>query len=205
MQSNPYERERIPLLIVISGPSGVGKDTIVDRMKARDFPFHFVVTATTRPPRPDEKDGVDYIFVDMSEFAEMIEEGELIEYAFVYGDYKGVPKAQVRQAFASGQDVVMRLDVQGAATIRKLAPEAILVFLIAGSEEEMVGRLRRRQSDSEEAIKLRVATARQELKRIREFDYVVVNPHSNVDAAVDTIMAIIEAEHSRVKQRRVEL
>lgn len=205
MQSNPYDRERIPLLIVISGPSGVGKDTIVDRMKARDFPFHFVVTATTRPPRPDETDGVDYIFVDMSEFAEMIEQGELIEYAFVYGDYKGVPKAQVRQAFASGQDVVMRLDVQGAATIRQLAPEAILVFLIAGSEEEMVGRLRQRQSDSEEAIKLRVATARQELKRIQEFDYVVVNPHSDVDAAVDTIIAIIEAEHSRVKQRRVEL
>jgi guanylate kinase len=205
MQSDPYERERVPLLIVISGPSGVGKDTVVDRMKARNVPFHFVVTATTRPPRPDEKEGVDYFFVSMSEFAEMIEDGELIEFAFVYGDYKGVPKDQVRHAFASGQDVVMRLDVQGAATIRQLAPEAILVFLIAGSEEEMVRRLHERQSDSEEAIKLRVATARQELKRIDEFDYVVVNPHCNVDAAVDTILSIIDAEHSRVKQRRVEL
>ena len=141
----------------------------------------------------------------MSEFAEMIEDGELIEYAFVYGDYKGVPKDQVRQAFASGQDVVMRLDVQGAATIRQLAPEAILVFLIAGSEDEMVRRLRERQTDTEEAIKLRVATARQELKRIEEFDYVVINPHCNVDEAVDTVLAIIEAEHSRVDQRRVEL
>ena len=205
MQSNPYRRKRVPLLIVISGLSGVGKDTVVDRMKARNVPFHFVVTATTRPPRPEETPGVDYFFVSVSEFAAMIEQGELLEYAFVYGDYKGVPKEQVRQAFASGHDVVMRLDVQGAATIRQLAPEAILVFLIAGSEEEMVSRLRERQSDTEEAIKLRVATARQELKRIDEFDYVVVNPHSHVDAAVDTILAIIEAEHSRVNQRRVEL
>lgn len=205
MESNPYQRRIEPLLIVISGPSGVGKDTVVHCLKERQVPFHFVVTATNRPPRPEEVDGVDYLFVSTAEFAEMIEENELLEYASVYGDYKGVPKEQVRQAFSSGQDVVMRLDVQGASTIRQLAPEAVLIFLLAGSEEEMVQRLRDRQTDTEDAIKMRIATARQELKRIDEFDYCVVNPHGDVQVAVDQILAIIAAEHARVVQRCVEL
>ena len=169
MKSDPYDRKQEPLLIVISGPSGVGKDTVVNCLKERQVPFHFVVTATNRAPRLDEVDGVDYIFVSTAEFAQMIEEDELLEYAFVYGDYKGVPKKQVRQAFASGQDVIMRLDVQGAATIRQLAPEAVLIFLVAGSADEMVLRLRDRKTETEDAIKMRVATARQELKRIDEF------------------------------------
>lgn len=205
MESDPYQRRIEPLLIVISGPSGVGKDTVVHCLKERQVPFQFVVTATNRPPRTDEVDGVDYIFVSTAEFAEMIEENELLEYASVYGDYKGVPKEQVRQAFGSDKDVVMRLDVQGASTIRQLAPDAVLIFLLAGSEEEMVQRLRDRQTDTEDAIKMRVATARQELKRIDEFDYCVVNPQGDVDAAVDQILAIIAAEHARVDQRRVEL
>lgn len=205
MESDPYHRRREPLLIVISGPSGVGKDTVVHCMKERQVPFHFVVTATNRQPRPDEQHGVDYIFVTTSEFAQMIEDNELLEYASVYGDYKGVPKEQVRQAFLSGKDVVMRVDVQGAATIRQLAREALLIFLIAGSEDEMIQRLRDRKTDAEDAIAMRVATARQELKRIDEFDYCVVNPQGDVDSAVDRILAIIEAEHSRVRQRKVQL
>jgi len=159
MEPNPYQRKQEPLLIVISGPSGVGKDSVVQRLKERQVPFHFVVTATNRPARPDEVDGVDYIFVSTGQFAQMIEDNELLEWAHVYGDYKGVPKQQVRNAFASGQDVVMRLDVQGAATIRQLAPESILVFLLADSEEDMVTRLRGRQTDTEDAIKMRIATA----------------------------------------------
>lgn len=205
MESDPYHRRREPLLIVISGPSGVGKDTVVHCMKERQVAFHFVVTATNRQPRPDEQHGVDYIFVTTSEFAQMIEDNELLEYASVYGDYKGVPKEQVRQAFLSGKDVVMRVDVQGAATIRQLAREALLIFLIAGSEDEMIQRLRDRKTDAEDAIAMRVATARQELKRIDEFDYCVVNPQGDVDSAVDRILAIIEAEHSRVRQRKVQL
>src|SRR5512134_2640467 len=102
-----------PLLIVISGPSGVGKDTVMLRMQERGMPFHFVITATTRARRENEEHGVDYFFVSKEEFARMIEQDELIEYAIVYSDYKGIPKQQVRQALASGQDVVMRLDVQG--------------------------------------------------------------------------------------------
>lgn len=194
-----------PLLIVISGPSGVGKDSVIQAMKKRDLPFHFVVTATTRPPRPNERHGVDYFFVSKDEFAEMIDQNELLEYAYVYNDYKGIPKAQVRQALASGKDVVMRVDVQGAATIRELSKEAVLIFMTTRDEEELASRLRSRKSGDNEDLKLRIATSRQELKRINEFDYVVVNPEDRLDEAVDTIMAIINAEHHRVEQRKVVL
>jgi guanylate kinase len=194
-----------PLLIVISGPSGVGKDTVIQRMKDRKLPLHFVVTATTRPPRSNEQNGVDYIFVSHDEFAEMIEEGELLEYAIVYNDYKGIPKQQVRQALTSCKDVVMRIDVQGASTIRRLCPEALLIFLTTQNEEEMVNRLKARKSESAEGLKLRTATARQELKRIDEFDYVVVNRDFQLDETVDTIVAIIQAEHHRVHPRKVTL
>ncbi len=194
-----------PLLIVISGPSGVGKDTVIQRMKERRLAFHFVVTATTRPPRPTEQNGVDYFFVSHDEFAEMIEQNELLEYAIVYNDYKGIPKAQVREALSSGKDVVMRIDVQGAATIRSLCPEAVLIFMTTGSEEELVARLKARKTETPEGLKLRIATARKELQRMDEFDYVVVNPDDQLDEAVDTILSIIHAEHHRVEQRKVTL
>ncbi len=194
-----------PLLIVISGPSGVGKDTVIQRMKERNLPFHFVVTATTRPPRPNEVHGVDYFFVSHDEFAEMIEQGELLEYAIVYNDYKGIPKAQVRQALDSGKDVIMRVDVQGARTVRKLCPEALLIFLTTADEDELVERLKARKTESPEGLKLRIATARQELKQVEMFDYVVINRQFHLDDTVDTIMAIIRAEHHRVKHRKVSL
>jgi guanylate kinase len=194
-----------PLLIVISGPSGVGKDSVITRMRERGLPFHFVITTTTREPRPEEVNGVDYFFVTKDEFAELIECGELLEYAFVYSDYKGVAKKQVRQAFASHKDVVMRLDVQGAETISRLAPEALLIFLTTRTEEELIERLTLRKSETREGLKLRIATARQELKQIGMFDYVVVNEENQLDKTVDTIAAIIAAEHHRVNQRKVSL
>ena len=194
-----------PLLIVISGPSGVGKDSVVGEMQARGLPFHFVVTATTRPPRTGEVHSVDYYFFSKEEFAEMIEADELLEYAFVYNDYKGIPKSQVRKALESGQDVVMRLDVQGAATIRELCPEALLIFLTTDNEEELVERLQARKTESSAELKLRIATARKELKRVEEFDYVVVNRDDQLDKSVDSIEAIIHAEHQRVKHRKVTL
>ena len=197
--------QQLPLLIVISGPSGVGKDSVIRRMKERSLPFHFVVTATTRPPRPDEVHGKDYFFFSKAEFAEMIERGELMEYALVYDDYKGIPKAQVGQALDSGIDVVMRLDVQGAATVHRLSPEALLIFITANSMEEMVQRLEARMTESPEELKLRIATARQEMRRIGEFDYAVVNADNRLDETVDTILAIIKAEHCRVRHREVTL
>lgn len=194
-----------PLLIVISGPSGVGKDSVVQRMKERGFPFHFVVTATTRDRRENEVHGRDYLFVSKEEFARMIDENELIEYAIVYGDYKGIPKAQVRDAFASGKDVIMRIDVQGAETVRKLAPHALLIFLTCESEEELERRLRERKTESADSLALRIATARKEFQRIEAFDYVLVNQDFHLDDTVDKVRSIITAEHLRVHQRKVDL
>ena len=191
--TNPH-----PVLVVISGPSGVGKDATINRMKQSNHPFYFVVTATTRPKRPSEIDGVDYHFVSMSEFAELIENNELLEYAVVYGDYKGIPKKHVREALASGLDVIMRIDVQGAATIRKLVPNAITIFLSAENEDELVRRLRDRKTEDAGKLKMRIATARQELKRIGEFDYVVVNCVDALEETVGKVLSIISAEKSRV-------
>jgi guanylate kinase len=194
-----------PLLIVISGPSGVGKDTVIQRMKERNLPIHFIVTAATRLPRPNEVNGRDYFFYSHDEFAEMIEKGELLEYAIVYNDYKGIPKAQVRDALSSGKDVVMRLDVQGAATIRRLYPEALMIFLTVQDEEDMVNRLQERKTETPEGLKLRIATARQEMTQVDSFDYVVITRENHLDETVDIIVSILVAEHHRVKQRKVTL
>ena len=194
-----------PLLIVISGPSGVGKDSVLEEMKARGLPFHFVITATTRPPRSDEVDGVDYFFLSQDEFARMIDEGELLEYAVVYKDYKGIPKSQVREALASGKNVIMRIDVQGAETVRQLAEDALLIFLTPQNEEELINRLKKRNTETKESLKLRIATTRQEYKKIDLFDYIVVNKDDLLNETVDTIEAIIQAEQHRVHQRVVNL
>jgi guanylate kinase len=194
-----------PLLIVISGPSGAGKDTVMQRMKERGLPFHFVVTATTRPMRNNETHGKDYFFVSKEEFARMIDEDELIEHAMVYGDYKGIPKQQVREALATGKDVVMRIDVQGAESVRKLAPQALMIFIATENEEDLVRRLTTRKTETVDSLALRIATARKELNRVEAFDYVIVNREFHLDETVDTIRAIIDAEHHRVKPRKVEL
>jgi guanylate kinase len=194
-----------PILVVISGPSGVGKDTILQELKLANYPFYFVVTATTRRQRPSERDGIDYHFVSVGEFAEMIENNELLEYAVVYGDYKGIPKKHVREALASGHDVIMRIDVQGAATIRRLVPNAVTIFLTAESEEKLISRLQERKTEMADQLKMRIVTARQELKRIVEFDYVVVNREHALDDTVDQVLSIIKAEKSRVDWSPVEL
>ena len=194
-----------PVLVVLSGPSGVGKDATLTQLRQSGHPFHFVVTATTRPIRPGEADGEDYHFVSVGEFAEMIEKSELLEYAVVYGDYKGIPKQHVRDALASGKDVIMRIDVQGAATIRKLVPNAITIFLMAENEGELVRRLKERKTESADTLKMRIATARQELKRIVEFDYVVVNRGQQLDDTGEQILSIIAAEKSRVDWTPVSL
>jgi len=194
-----------PLLVVISGPSGVGKDSVIKAMKERDLPFYFVVTATTRARREDEVHGVDYFFVTTENFTSMIENDELLEYATVYEDYKGVPKAQVRQALESGKDVIMRVDVQGAATIREISPQACLIFLTAQNDAELVERLKLRKTETPSSLNKRIATAREELQRMHEFDYVVLNRDSHLDEAVDTILAIIRAEHHRTSPQKVTL
>jgi guanylate kinase len=200
-----YNFKPQPLLIVISGPAGVGKDSLIQRMDERAHPVHFVVTATDRPPRPGEIHGVDYFFFTTEDFLRLEREEELLEHAVVYGQHKGVPKQQVREALASGKDAIMRVDVQGAATIRSLVPEAVLIFLTASSEEELEQRLRNRGGDSPQQLHERLATAREEMKRAAEFDYVVVNRNGELDQAVDDVLAIIQAEHCRTKPRVVRL
>jgi guanylate kinase len=202
---NPYTFETHPLLIVLSGTPGAGKDSVIQCLKEREHPFHFVVTATDRPPRPGEVHGKDYFFLTTAEFAGLIEDDELLEHAIVYGQHKGVPKQQVREALASGKDVVMRIDVQGAATVRSLVPEAVLIFLTAPSEEELVQRLHQRGSDSPEQLEKRIATARKEMRRLSEFDYVVVNRDGELGQAADDVLAIVRAEHCRANPRVVSL
>lgn len=194
-----------PLLVVISGPSGIGKDTVLKSLKDRELPLHFVITATTRPPRAGERNGIDYFFISKQEFNGMIANDEFFEHALVYDQYKGVPKSHVREALASGKDVLMRLDVQGAAKVRSLCPDAILIFLIPTDKREWYERLKARQSETPEGLRVRIQTAEQELKHIPDFDYLVVNAHDRLEETVDLIIAIIKAEHHRVHHRKITL
>ncbi len=195
----------MPLLVVISGPSGVGKDSVLMRMRELAFPFHFVVTATSRPIRPGEIDGYDYHFVSVERFEQMIRDDELLEWAKVYGQYKGIPKSEVRQAMASGRDVLLRINVDGAATIKRLAPEAVFIFLAPASPEELRRRLTVRRTESPQEIERRLAMASEEMEQVRHFDYVVINREDRLDEAVGQIRAIIIAEKQRVFPRQVTL
>jgi len=194
-----------PLLIVLSGPSGVGKDVTLQALKKRNIPLHFVVTATTRAARPEETHGVDYFFYSKEEFQAMIDENELLEYAIVYEDYKGIPKDQVRKAMQSGLDVILRVDVQGAAKLRELNPDAVLIFLLPSSFEEWHERLNNRQTETEESMNIRLNKVKWELEYLPIFDYMVVNRHNCLDEAVDTIIDIIHAEHHRTIPRKITL
>lgn len=204
---NPILRNEppVPMLIVLSGPSGVGKDTILMRMREFGFPFHFVVTTTSRDRRPGEIEGFDYNFVSREEFEAMIAADELLEHAVVYGEYKGIPKTQIRDALASGKDVILRIDVQGARTLRALVPDAVLIFLAPTTSEELASRLRLRRTESPEALERRLAVAEQEMLAVDEFDYVVLNPEARMDEAAGIIQSIIRAEKARIRPRRIRL
>ena len=205
MTAHTPERETTPLLIVLSGPSGVGKDAVLSRMRELQRPYHFTVTATTRPQRQGERDGVDYIFVSKPRFRQMIRDEQLLEWAEVYGNLYGVPKAQVTDALGGGRDAIIKADVQGAATIRKLAPEALLIFLAPPNEAELKRRLRARMTESSEALALRLATAKEEMRQVSSFDRVVVNHQGRLDDAVREIDDIVAAEKARIPPRRVSL
>jgi guanylate kinase len=205
LASELYSFQSHPMLVVLSGPSGVGKDTLLKHLKERGYDFAFVVTMTTRPRRSNEVDGVDYLFVDKGTFADMMQDDELLEHSLVYGDYKGIPKQQVRDAIRSGKDVLMRIDVQGAGKIRKIVPNAVTIFLAPESEDELIRRLAERKTETAEGLKLRIATAREEMKRVSEFDYIVVNRENCQDKAVDQIVAIVTAERCRVHRTPIEL
>ncbi|MHB0857239.1 MAG: guanylate kinase [Anaerolineae bacterium] len=193
-----------PVFVIISGPSGVGKDSVIKRMAELGQPLHFVVTATSRQPRAGEVEGVDYCFVSTSDFEGMVAREEMFEHAIVYGQYKGVPKAQAREALASGKDVVMRLDIQGARRVRQIIPHAISIFLVPPSVEVLWRRLQRRAGDTEEQVQERLRTALEELGCIEEFTYAVVNREGALDETVRQIIGIINAEKSRTDRPPVE-
>lgn len=190
-----------PLLIVLSGPSGAGKDAVIARLKDSDLPIERMVTVTTRPRRVSESDRVDYYFVSPSKFQEMVGNKELLEWANVYGNWYGVPKEPVQKALEQGQDVIVRADVQGAATIKKLMPQAILIFLMPASMEELDTRLKQRHTESSLDLALRAQIAEEEIKKLPQFDYIVFNRQSEIGSAVADIKAIVRAEKCRVKPK----
>ena len=194
-----------PLLVVLSGPSGVGKDVALQRMMELGCPLTPVVTATTRPQRPGELHGREYLFLSPQEFDRLLAANEFLEHAAVYGNRYGVPKQPVREALGRGQDVLIKADVQGAAAIRALVPQALLVFLAPPNLDELAVRLRQRKTESAEELERRLRTAAREMERQHLFDYVVVNHNGRLDEAVDRIQAIVEAEKQRGDRPPVRL
>ena len=186
-----------PLLVVISGPSGVGKDAVLERMKRHPEPRHFVVTATTRPKRPNERDGVDYVFMSPSEFQALLARDGFLEHAEVYGRSYGVPRAHVEEGLRAGKDVIVKTDVQGARTLKAKIPDALLIFLAPPDLEEMERRLRRRRSETAEDLQRRIATARVEMRCEPEFDHVVVNLTGRLEETVAAVENIIAQERRR--------
>ena len=194
-----------PLLIVLSGPSGAGKDAILSRMKKSGYPVEFITTVTTRPQRAREKNNVDYHFVSTERFQRMIKDKELLEWAKVYGNWYGVLKEPVKQALEQGQDIIVKVDIQGAATIKKILPQAVFIFLVPPSIEELITRLKDRHTESPFDLGLRLKTAEEEMKQLPQFDYVVVNKQDEIELAVSAIEAIITAEKHRVTPREISL
>ena len=200
--SNPSSR---PLLIVLSGPSGTGKDAVLSRTKGSGYPLELVITVTTRPKRAKESNNVDYHFVPAEKFQEMIRKNELLEWANVYGNLYGVPKQPIKQALEKGRDVIVKVDTQGAATIKKILPQSVFIFLMPPSREELTLRLSQRRTELPFDLALRLKTAEEELKQLPLFDYVVYNQRDNIDRAISDITAIINAEKCQVTPREISL
>lgn len=194
-----------PLLVVLSGPSGVGKDAALNQLRKLDRPWHFVVTATTRPIRPGERDGIDYIFLDEPTFLRMKSHGEFVEHAQVYGRWYGVPRSQVTAGLEAGKDVILKIDVQGAATVKKMAPNALFIFMMPGSFDELKDRLSQRMTESTPDMELRLKTASEEMKQASQFDCRVVNRKDNLDQAVADIDATIAAEKRKPGRAPIQL
>jgi len=192
-------------LVVLSGPSGVGKDAALNELRKLDRPWHFVVTATTRPIRAGETDGVDYIFLDEPTFLDMKERNEFVEYAQVYGNWYGVPKSQVTSGLASGKDVILKIDVQGAATVRQMAPNALFIFMVPGSFQDLKDRLAQRMTESNPEMELRLKTAAAELEQAKDFDRQVVNSQDKLEQAVADIDRAIAEERQRQGRTPIQL
>ena len=198
MNDVPFTLPESPpaFLLVVSGPSGVGKSVLCQRLVEADDRLVHSVSATTRAPREGEADGTDYFFLDETEFRKGVRDGDFLEWAEVYGHLYGTPRAPVKGHIAAGRTPVLNVDVQGGRSVKALLPDSVLVFLAPPSLEELEERLRGRRTDSEERIRSRLAVARQEMGAISEYDYLVVN--DDLGATVDAVRAVITAERCRV-------
>jgi|TARA_B110000116_G_scaffold248064_1_gene240856 guanylate kinase len=204
--SNEPAKHVNPIVVVISGPSGVGKDVMIDRMIESDrIGFHFTVTATTRDPRPGEKDGINHHFVTVDDFVNLIANDDLLEWAQVYGNYYGVPKKQVRDALTAGNHVILRVDVQGAKRLSEIIPEALLIFIIPPSLDVLKSHLEKRGVDLEVEMTKRLAAANEEISQAHLFDFTVTNEEDCLDDTVNEVVEIIESESQRIPPRRVSI
>ncbi|MBT3555354.1 MAG: guanylate kinase [Chloroflexi bacterium] len=195
-----------PIVVVISGPSGVGKDVMIDRMiESARIGFHFTVTATTRDPRPGETDGINHHFVTVDEFINQIAADDLLEWAQVYGNYYGVPKKQVRDALAAGNHVILRVDVQGAKRLSEIIPEALLIFIIPPSLDVLKSHLEKRGVDTEAEMTKRLEAATEEISQASLFDFTVTNEEGRLDDTVDQVVEIIESESQRIPPRKMSI
>ena len=204
-RGSPKNQTKKPLLIILSGPSGVGKDALLNRMKELNYPVEYVTTLTTRRRRAGERNHIDYHFTVPEKFEEMIKQGELLEYANVYGNWYGVPKQAVKQALNDGHDTIIKMDIQGAASIKKMVPDAVFIFLMPPSIEELGVRLKKRHTEATFDLKVRMQTAAEEINQISFFDYVVYSHRDEINRAAADILAIITAEKCRVNPREINL
>ncbi len=194
-----------PLLIIISGPSGVGKDATVSKMKESGLRFHYIVTTTTRRKRPNEKDKKDYNFISQEQFHQMVKSNQFLEWAKVYNNYYGSPRKEIKEALNKGLDVIVKVDIQGAASIKRILPDAVFIFIAPPSKEELAERLKQRQTHSIQELNLRLGKAQEEMDSMSLFDYVVINHKDNLDLVIMQINAIVTAEKCRVNPRIVDL
>ena len=195
------------LLVIISGPSGVGKDTIIEALakRPRDPDYHYVVTCTTRRPRPGEVPGVSYQFLSQQQFRALREAGELLEANQVHGNWYGTPRREVARALADGHDVILKIDVQGARVVKGRVPDALLVFLVPPTLEALFQRLRSRATETADELEIRQRNAAIELARQGDYDRVVVNETGEVDRTAAEIEAIIEQEKRRNGDRQIRI
>src|SRR5712692_7003195 len=201
----PRPSSRQGLLFVLSAPSGTGKDSVINALKQQGMNFYVVPSVTARAPRPGESEGNPYHFISQEEFDRMVANDELLEYAKVHGNWYGHPRQPLRDHLRAGRDVLLKIDVQGAATVRRKVPQAIFIFLVPSSMEELAQRLTSRQTETESELTRRLADAREELAQQHWYDYVVVNRQNHLQEAVDQLRAIILAEHSRTHPRRIDI
>jgi guanylate kinase len=204
-QCTPWSPNRHGLLFVLSAPSGTGKDTVIKTLQEQGMDFYVVSSVTTRRPRQGESEGKPYHFVDTETFKRMVANEELLEHANVHGNWYGQPRKPIRDNLQAGRDVLLKIDVQGAATVRRKVPKAVFIFLVPESMEELAQRLDARKTETQEERQRRLADAQIELAMKDWYDYIILNRQGHLEEAVENLRAIMLAEHCRVQPRQIKI